>query len=309
MGVYNCAATLPAAIDSILAQTFADWELVVCDDCSTDHTYAIARRYAGQYPERIILLRNGQNSKLSYSLNRCLAIASGEYIARMDGDDRSCPERLARQVSFLEAHPEFAVVGCAMRRFSESGPGDIDFAPERPDRLTLRREIPFKHATIMMRKSVYDSLGGYTVSPLTVRGQDLDLWYRFYAAGYQGANLAEPLYLVREDMAAIRRRSFKVRYKNFKVHRNGYRLLHYPAIWLLKPFTQLLLKSIVPYRAIAFYRKWQAQHGPHRLNGTPQLDGFDPLHENKQVNDKPQLHQNQQRPESILLPDNRYRSQ
>lgn len=72
MGIYNCESTLPQAVDSILAQTYPNWELVMCDDGSTDGTYAVAERYRIQYPEKIVLLKNEQNRKLSYSLNRCL---------------------------------------------------------------------------------------------------------------------------------------------------------------------------------------------------------------------------------------------
>ena len=91
MGIYNCAATLPEAIDSILAQTFPDWQLVLCDDGSKDNTYAVAKAYQERIPDKIILLQNEQNMGLNHTLNRCLQAATGEYVARMDGDDVSLP--------------------------------------------------------------------------------------------------------------------------------------------------------------------------------------------------------------------------
>ena len=102
MGIYNCASTLSEAIDSILMQTFKDWELIMCDDGSIDNTYQIAKRYQKHVGRKIVLLKNDQNMGLNYTLNRCLAVASGEYIARMDGDDISLPTRLEKEVEFLK---------------------------------------------------------------------------------------------------------------------------------------------------------------------------------------------------------------
>ena len=101
MGVYNCESTLERAIESIVNQTYGNWELIMCDDGSTDQTYDVAKRYQERYPQKIKLLRNDRNMKLAFALNRCLAEVSGELVARMDADDRSCPERLQRQVCFL----------------------------------------------------------------------------------------------------------------------------------------------------------------------------------------------------------------
>ena len=257
MGIYNCADTLPEAIDSILAQTYTDWELIMCDDCSSDGTCDVAMAYAERFPEKIILLRNEVNSKLAFSLNRCLEHASGEFVARMDGDDISAPERFVKQLSYLREHPDIDLVGTAMQRFSDKGMADIDIKQADPDRFTLHRSIPFNHATIMTYKRVYDALGGYTVAERTNRGQDYDLWFRFYHAGFSGGNIQEPLYLVREDMDAIKRRSFKVRWNAFKTTRYGYKLLGYPKWWIIRPAALMVFKSLVPYRMVAMYRGLQ----------------------------------------------------
>lgn len=96
MGVYNCADTLPEAIESIINQTYSNWELIICDDCSTDETWAVLERYQAKYPEKIKLVKNQINSKLAFSLNHCLKYATGEYVARMDGDDISVPDRFEK---------------------------------------------------------------------------------------------------------------------------------------------------------------------------------------------------------------------
>ena len=228
MAVYNCRATVGRAIDSVLSQTFTDWELIICDDCSTDGTKKVLSEYQSRYPERITVIENDKNSKLPFSLNRCLSYASGKYIARMDGDDISLPERFERQVDYLENHPECDVVGTSMTRFDENGEYDKYEAVKNPCKETLLTQVPFCHATIMMKKSVYDALGGYIVLPRTERGQDLDLWFRFFSKGFQGSNLPESLYLVCEDRNAIRRRKLKYDIYATQTRKIGFRLLGFP---------------------------------------------------------------------------------
>lgn len=259
MGVYNCADTLPEAIDSILNQTYTNWQLIICDDCSTDNTYDIAKSYQDKHTDNIILIKNDVNRRLAYSLNHCLKYADGEFIARMDGDDISLPNRFEVQVDYLNKHPEYDLIGCAMQRFSGNGKlADILYSIDNPDYYTLKNKVPFHHATIMARKYVYDKLNGYTVCKRTERGQDYDLWFRFYHAGFKGQNLRVPLYLVREDAGAIRRRTIKTRFNALKTTCYGYNLLGYPKIWLIKPVLQTFIKSIIPYKFIEQYRKWQA---------------------------------------------------
>ena len=268
MGIYNCENTLAEAVDSILAQTYRDWELILCDDCSTDGTYELAKTYAERYPDKIILLRNGTNSRLAYSLNRCLEQATGRYVARMDGDDKCVPERFEKQIAYLQAHPDAVLVGTAMQRFYNDGTlGAVDACTPEPDRFTPHHNGPtFNHATILAYKSVFDALGGYTVCSRTVRGQDRDLWFRFFAAGYKGVNMPDPLYLVREDVEAIRRRTFHDRWISFQTEIYGYRLLHYPPHWYIMPVLRLG-KALVPYRAQLLYRKWQAKKDPANKGG------------------------------------------
>lgn len=257
MGIYNCADTLPEAIDSILGQTYQNWELILCDDCSTDNTYAVAESYRDQYPDKIKLIRNDRNSKLAYSLNHCLQYAEGEFVARMDGDDLSKPERFEKQLAFLQAHPEVDLVGTAMQRFDEKGLGTVIEKPEKPDKYTLRRSIPFNHATILTYKRVYDALKGYTVSDRTVRAQDYDLWFRFYHAGFTGANLRETLYLVREDGAAYKRRTIKVRWVTLQTTYMGFRLLGFPKRWLIRPTVEAVVKSMIPSGFVRRYHQIQ----------------------------------------------------
>ena len=258
MGIYNCADTLPTAINSILAQTYTNWELIMCDDASTDNTYDIALSYKEQYPDKIVLIRNEVNSKLSFTLNHCLKYATGKYVARMDGDDISLPDRFEKQINFLNENPNIDLVGTAMQRFNDKGTHDIVYGSKNPDRYTLRKKIPFCHATIMTYKSVYDKLGGYTVAERTNRAQDHDLWFKFFYNNFQGENLEEVLYLVREDENAVRRRTAKARINTYKTTLIGYKLLKFPKRWLIIPTIKLIIRLIIPYFVVDWYRAFQS---------------------------------------------------
>ena len=116
MPVYNSENTLHESMQSILGQSYQDFEFIIIDDGSTDATYAILGDYAAQ-DARIILLRNEQNMRQSYCVNKGLALAQGQYVARMDADDISLPERLAKQVAFMDLHPEVGVCGTWIKFF------------------------------------------------------------------------------------------------------------------------------------------------------------------------------------------------
>lgn len=279
MATYNCLETLPAALDSIRDQTYPNWELVVCDDGSTDGTWEFLQS-AGEDPAyHLVLLRNPENRKLAYSLNRCLPVASGELIARMDGDDISDPTRLARQVQFLREHPQCDLVGTGMRRFDAAGPADVRLPVAHPDRFTLARATPFFHATILTYKSIYQALGGYTVRARTSRCEDYDLWFKFFAADFTGDNILEPLYWVREDAAAVRRRTRILRLRGYQTTLVGYRSLGYPWHWYVRPTLTMAGKVLVPHRAMQIYRGRQKARYLQRSEGagpkgqTPEAGG------------------------------------
>ena len=246
MGVFNCKETLPQAIESIRQQTYPNWELILCDDGSSDGTYAVAKSYAEKDPQRIVLLRNDTNRKLAYTLNRCLSVASGDLIARMDGDDVSHSDRFEKQVAFLKNHPDLRLVGTDMRCFDASGLHGIRHAAEHPDRFTLKNRSPFFHATVMTYKSVYDTLGGYSVSERAVRAEDLELWFRFFHEGFKGDNIPEALYDVREDYETLKRRTAKDRMNVVRLKAWGFRLLGFPRRWLIRPALTAVFKSCVP---------------------------------------------------------------
>lgn len=225
MGIYNCVDTLERAIDSILKQTYKNWELIMCDDGSTDRTYDLAQKYAKKY-DNIIVIQNSKNQRLAYSLNHCLQYATGKYIARMDADDESMEERLAIQVKFLEEHPEYDVVGTAIQIKAGEEMMYVRTYPEFPMKQEVWSTVPHAHPTILIKKSVLDQLGGYRPCKETMRAEDLDLWFRFKMGGYNSYNIQEPLYLYQESSDDYKKRNIKAALQTSKIILKYYREMH-----------------------------------------------------------------------------------
>ncbi len=218
MGIYNCANTLEEAIESILKQTYQDWELIMCDDGSQDNTYEVATSFSKKY-ENIIVFQNERNRGLNYTLNRCLEKANGKYIARMDGDDISLPTRLEKEVAFLDQHREYAIVSTNMIYFDENGEWGRSNMLEFPQKEDLVKATPFCHAPCMVRREAYEKVKGYSVEKKLLRAEDYHLWFKMYLEGYRGYNLQEALYKMRDDRNATQRRKFKYRINEAYVKR------------------------------------------------------------------------------------------
>jgi glycosyltransferase EpsE len=245
MPVYNCAEYLPAAIESILNQTYTNWELIICDDGSTDDTYAAAQKFAKRHPKKIVLLQNSRNLKMNKTLNRCLKQARGQLIARMDGDDTCDPNRLQVEYDFLTKHPEYDIVSCDMSLFDETGTWGVDRFPQgavQPHQFV--KKSPFCHGGCMVRKDAFTTVCGYSEDARFVRVEDYDLWVRMYAAGFRGYGLGKVLYSMRFNKTAIGRRNKQNYINDARVKREAIRLLHLPKWYYLlslRPLVVMLL--------------------------------------------------------------------
>ena len=180
MGIYNCADTLSEAIDCIVKQTEKDWELIMCDDGSNDNTYKIAMQYKNKYPNKIVVLRNECNLGLNETLNRCLEVSKGKYIARMDGDDLCVSNRFELEERILDDKPEIAIVSSDMQFFDETGIWGYISHPTNPTKYDLIKDTPFCHAACMVRKEAYDRVKGYTSRRRLLRVEDYHLWMNHY---------------------------------------------------------------------------------------------------------------------------------
>ncbi|MBQ7573021.1 MAG: glycosyltransferase [Clostridia bacterium] len=238
MGIYNCADTLPEAIECILNQTYTNWELIMCDDGSTDDTYNVAKKYMDKYPDKIMLIRNKKNLGLNETLNNCLQESHGEFIARMDGDDLCSPNRFEKEIEMLNQHPEFAIVSSNMVYFDEHGVFGRSYLKEYPQAKDIVKGTPHCHAPCMVRREAYDAVGGYSVDRRLLRAEDYDLWIKMYAKGYRGYNLSETLYSMRDDRNATGRRKFKYRLNEAYVRVRAIKILElkkYNILYAIKP--------------------------------------------------------------------------
>ena len=177
MSVFNGQAFLPEAIESILGQTFGEFEFVVIDDGSTDKTAEILAQYAAR-DARIRVLRH-DNKGRPESLNVGIEAAKGKYIARMDADDVAMPCRLAEQIDFMERRPEVGLLGGAIELINSAGHVVKTSRPPLEDaeiRSTMLRYNPMFHPTVVMRKDVAVAAGGYRKALLDA--DDYDLWLR-----------------------------------------------------------------------------------------------------------------------------------
>ncbi|MFR9545232.1 MAG: glycosyltransferase [Rikenellaceae bacterium] len=247
MGIYNCEGTLAEALDSLYAQTYKDFKIILCDDGSTDDTLKIAQSYADQY-DNIVLIRNDKNRGLNYTLNHCLEYADTEFIARMDGDDISKPERFAIQSQFLDEHPEYGVVSTPGTYFDENGIFRINKGHGEVKPTDFVRSSPIGHAECMARTEVFKNVGGYSVSDNLLRVEDYHLWFKIYAAGYKLYQMPESLYLVRSSAASIARRNWKNRRNEMYVKYVGYKMIDLPwhyNIYILEPLLKYLLPLFI----------------------------------------------------------------
>ncbi len=240
MGVYNCEHTLSEAIDSIIQQTYKDWELIICDDGSKDNTLSIAKEYEKQY-ENIHVYKNEKNLGLNKTLNKCLSYAKGEYIARMDGDDISLPTRLEKEINFLMNNPEYSIVSTPMIFFDENGDFGCCTVKNRPTKYDFIKGTPFCHAPCMVKKEAYDAVNGYSTSNKTLRVEDYDLWVRMIYAGYKGYNLNECLYKMRDDRSAYKRRKLKYRFNEAYVKLEAYKAFDLPKKYLIYIFRPIIV--------------------------------------------------------------------
>ena len=256
MGVYNQfdKDVLLAAVYSILNQSLTDFEFIIYDDGSYPEAAELLKEVE-RLDERIILIGHAENHGLAFSLNECIHRARGKYIARMDADDISYPDRLQKQRDFLEQNREFSWVGCNIEVFDENGIWGRRRMPEQPQESDYLKYSPYAHPTVMYRAEIFDSNQDYAASKETLRCEDYEIFMRFRKAGLKGANLQEYLFCYRENMDSYKKRTFqhrineaRCRYRNFKAMG-----ILFPKGWIyiLRPIAACL----VPGRLLAWFKR------------------------------------------------------
>ncbi len=202
MPCFNSASFVGAAIQSMLDQTWPNWELLVMDDCSTDDTVSIVSAFQ-QKDSRIVLYRNTENKGIAAQLNRGIGLAKGDYIGRMDSDDLSAPGRLREQLALMEASPETVLCTTDYRVFYTDG--------SRPD-VSIKSPGEYKAIRLMLLQDLLlcgpsflakaDVIKRYPFNHSLVVGEDYDVFCRI-AAEHQIRNLNSELYLYRKHGKSI----------------------------------------------------------------------------------------------------------
>lgn len=224
-GAYNLenCFSFHDSINSILNQTYTDIELIICDDGSTDRTWELLCEYA-EKDTRIKLLKNESNLGLAASLNRCIEMAEGEYIARHDLDDYCDVTRIEKQLAYLKKHSEIAFVGTQAYLFDEKGVWGKEHFPTEVSNKEFLFVSPYQHGSVMFRKKELLQAGCYRVAKETRRAEDYDLFMTLHSF-CKGANMDEFLYYFCENKSAKKRRKYRYRIDEMKVRFKGFKKL------------------------------------------------------------------------------------
>jgi glycosyltransferase involved in cell wall biosynthesis len=243
MSVYNGEEYLDEAIESILNQTYEDFQFLIIDDASTDRSPRMLQKWAN-HDDRIRLMLNEHNQGLGAVLAQGMRDADTPLVARMDADDVAHPERLQRQVEYMKANPEVGVLGTFAVDVDEHG------QIVKPRRFPVTHEEicqllwtnPILHPTVMMRRREILAAGNY--DPDLRKRQDYDLWFRCAEAGLRFANLPEPLLEYRFTDDYYRRNDLGVAWLQAKIGWRGCRRTNAPwiaYIGVAVPFLRALL--------------------------------------------------------------------
>jgi glycosyltransferase involved in cell wall biosynthesis len=249
-GAYNVAKCphFDKSIRSILEQTFSDFEFIICDDGSSDETYSLLKQYADS-DSRIILIQNEKNLGLVETLNKCLELATGKYVARHDCDDYNALDRFEKQVNYLEEHADVCILGSSAYLFDENGVWGTDIMPRKVESKNFLFNNPYKHGSVIFRREALLKAGGYRVAKETVRNEDYDLFMRMQAF-CKGENLEEPLYFFCEDKLAQKRRKYRYRVNEAIVRYKGFKnlgLMPRAIPYVIKP----LIVGLIPNRLLS----------------------------------------------------------
>lgn len=249
IAAYNAELYIKDCLESLVAQTYHNIEIWICDDASTDETYDICKEYSKKY-SYINVVRNEKNKFAGYSRNRCIYESKGKYIAIQDADDVCSEDRIEKLVKAISKH-KCDFVSSAHYLFDENGKYSTYYPKEvSPTKQSFLSGMPFCHAATLFTKECLVDVKGYRQSDTTIRNEDYDMFMRLYAKGYQGYNLDDVLYGYRVDKNTLKRRTWKFRMDECRVRFYGYKEMGilFPIGWiygfrpLIAYFVQLLTR-------------------------------------------------------------------
>lgn len=258
MSVYNGIEYLDEAIESIVNQTFSEFEFLIIDDASTDGSRERLEDWADR-DERIRLLFHEENHGLGYSLNEGVRKARGTWIARMDDDDISMPDRLERQMAYVSRCPKVDILGGWALECDADGEVQRtrEFPTDHEDIVRLVWTCPIQHTTVLFKREAIQRAGSY--NPNLRRRQDYDLWFRCVDAGLRFRNLAKPLIYYRITDAYYENNDISVALSQVAIGWRGCKRLGAPLrayIGVVAPLVRALLPKSAAKGVQKFIQKW-----------------------------------------------------
>ncbi len=254
MSVYNSEKFLKLALDSVLQQSYSDFELILIDDGSQDATKKIIESYASA-DSRIIPVFNQKNLGLTVNLNKAIKLSQGSYIARMDADDIALPKRFERQIEYLDTHPGIDLIGSAAIDVDENGIElQLRKSPKNHEEIInlLPKANPIIHSTVLFRKDRFAEIGFYNESYRTT--QDYEMWFRAAGKGLKFHNLQEVLLKYRMDNNYHKRKSLKYRLYDCKLRLQGFKHIDLPIYKYYYALIPIIL-GILPERLYVSIKK------------------------------------------------------
>lgn len=250
---FNATKSIERTLDSILCQTYQNFEIIIVDDKSTDGTFELLKKLKKK-DKRINIYQNHQNCKSAYTRNKAIALSLGKYIMQMDDDDYCSKDRMEKQVEFLDNHKSYDFVGSNSFLFDDEGIYGAMKMIEFPSKRDLIKTSPFINPSVMFRKHSLNKVNGYRVSNETTRAQDYDLYLRMYVLGMKGYNIQENLIYYYKDTKTFNKSSFhyrfgeaKFRYRNFKKMGLFPRAIPY----VIKP----MILAVIPNKILSWNHK------------------------------------------------------
>jgi glycosyltransferase EpsE len=234
------------SVSSILNQTYTNFELLILDDSMNKDSKKTIDGFT--YDKRVKIIRENERMRFVPALNKGLCLAHGKYIARMDGDDCSLPDRIKLQVEYFEKHPDIAVLGGQINIIDETGTINSERLYPTNEKALKRYAIfrcPLAHPTVMFRREIVDK--GFTYNEKLKKAEDLDLWLRLFKNGWKLSNLNEKLLNYRVCGSLAKKRSKEQWKNNFQIRKNNYtpRLFVFSICSITMSFMYTLIPNFV----------------------------------------------------------------
>jgi glycosyltransferase involved in cell wall biosynthesis len=261
MPAYNTEKYIATAIESILNQTFSNFELIIIDDCSKDKTWEIIKEYEKR-DERLRSYKNDQNLKISKTLNKAISLAKGKYLVRMDADDWSYPDRLHKQFLFMEMNENIVISGSSIdictEELVEKNKRNYHLN-DKVIRSKIFRYSPFCHPSIICKKDAMLYIGGYDVN--LYDAEDYDMYFRIGKLG-EFANLSEILLKLRTSPSSVSQRNarrqekltLQIRKKAVKEY--GYKMSFFDKVYYALQFISMyIIPQKYKFHIFNYFRK------------------------------------------------------